>query len=127
MRARFVVAGVLLAIAIVAAVAFRMHGAHALPDLAGDWASWRSKFRISHDGDDGYTVVVTNPNGFLGGTYTATPRGSVLALRGPLAALCGQIEYVKDEDKLQFCGEEFQRAQPGSGAAAAPARASNHE
>ena len=124
MSARVVIAGTLLAIAIVAAVAFGTRSGSALPDLAGDWTSWRSRFRISHDGD-GYKIVVTNPNGFLGGTYTATAHGDGLPVRGPLAPLCRQIEYVKDEDKLQFCGEEFGRAGQSIGAASIPAPASS--
>lgn len=107
MKRSVAIAGVVLVVALAAVVASRMRGTAAIPDLAGDWKSWRSEFRVSRDGDR-YRIVVTNPDGFLGGTYFGTPHGSVLVVAGPLAALCGRIEYVKEGDKLQFCGEEFE-------------------
>jgi hypothetical protein len=101
-------AGALLVVAIVVGYAVRVHDASAIPDLAGEWKSWRSAFRISHEGD-AYRIVVDNPNGFLGGTYTGKPHGAAVAVTGPLSALCSEIRYVKDGNKLQFCGEEFER------------------
>ncbi len=104
---------IVLAVAIAVGYAVRRHDASAIPDLAGDWKSWRSAFRISHEGD-AYKIVVDNPNGFLGGIYVGRPRGSAVAVTGPLSALCGEIQYVKDGDKLQFCGEEFERVHAGA-------------
>ncbi len=104
---------IVLAAAFAVGYAVRRHDASAIPDLAGDWKSWRSAFRISHEGD-AYKIVVDNPNGFLGGIYVGRPRGSAVAVTGPLSALCGEIQYVKDGDKLQFCGEEFERVHAGA-------------
>jgi hypothetical protein len=113
MKRAIATASIVLAVAIAVGYAVRKHDANAMPDLAGDWKSWRSAFRISHAGD-AYRIVVDNPNGFLGGTYVGRPRGSVVAVSGPLSALCREIQYVKDGDKLQFCGEEFERVHAGA-------------
>ena len=93
------------------------HQRSSLPDLAGDWKSWRSTLRIAHDGG-AYAIVVDNPTGFLGGVYAGKPQSDALALTGPLAALCRDIKYVKDGGKLQFCGEEFERVAGAAGKAA---------
>jgi hypothetical protein len=108
MKARIAVAGVLAAAAIAVGWAFFAHRAASLPDLDGQWKSWRSELRIARDGGP-YAIVVDNPTGFLGGVYSGEPRDGALALSGPLAALCRDMRYVKDGDKLQFCGEEFER------------------
>jgi len=113
MKRAIAIAPIVLAVAIAVGYAVRKHDASAIPDLAGDWKSWRSAFRISHDGDT-YRIVVDDPNGFLGGTYIGKPRGGTVAVTGPLSALCGEIQYVKDGDKLQFCGEEFERVHAGA-------------
>jgi len=113
MKRAIAIAPIVLAVAIAVGYAVRKHDASAIPDLAGDWKSWRSAFRISHDGDT-YRIVVDDPNGFLGGTYIGKPRGGTVAVTGPLSALCGEIQYVKDGDKLQFCREEFERVHAGA-------------
>jgi len=77
-------------------------------ELIGQWKSWRSDLRISREGDI-YKIIVDNPKGLLGGTYMAKLRGTVLYVTGPLASLCGEMDYSKDTDKLEFCGEEFTR------------------
>jgi hypothetical protein len=84
-----------------------------LPDLTGTWKSWRSSFRISK-GFGRYDVEVANPDGFLAGTYSGVPRAGAIEMTGPLSALCGEMKYVKDADKLEFCGEEFQRIRSSS-------------
>ena len=115
---RTIAAVVFLAAAAVAIEwALVSHQRSSLPDLAGDWKSWRSTLRIAHDGD-GYAIVVDNPTGFLGGVYAGKPQGDALTLTGPLAALCRDIKYVKDGGKLQFCGEEFERVAGSAGKAA---------
>ena len=101
------IAAVLALVAIVIAIAWvRSHSS--APDLDGEWKSWRSEFRISR-GDKGYTIVVNNPDGFLGGVYTGRLRRNVLKVEGPLAPLCSQIVYSSEDDKLEFCGEQFER------------------
>src|SRR5438874_2302913 len=99
----------LVLLAIVAASAVLFATSAATPDLTGRWKSWRSDFRISRERDI-YTIVVNNPNGLLGGTYTGMFRHGAIHVTGPLAPLCGQIKYSRDTDKLEFCGEEFMRA-----------------
>ena len=119
---RRIAAVVLLAAgAIAIGWALVFHQRPSLPDLAGDWQSWRSTLRISHDGG-GYAIVVDNPTGFLGGVYAGKPRDGGVTLEGPLAELCREMRYVKDGDKLQFCGEEFERMK---GSAARASIASN--
>ena len=113
MKKAIAIAPIVLAVAIAVGYAMHKRDASAVPDLAGEWKSWRSAFRISHDGD-AYKIVVDNPNGFLGGIYVGRPRGSIVAVTGPLSALCREIQYVKDGDKLQFCGEEFERVHAGA-------------
>lgn len=102
-------AGALPILAIVAALAVWVRGTGNAPDLTGEWKSWRSDFRISREGET-YKIVVNNPNGFLGGTYVGKLHRDVIAVTGPLAPLCGQIQYSREGDKLDFCGEEFERA-----------------
>jgi len=81
------------------------------PDLAGHWKSARSEFLIAKEGD-GYAIVVTNPNGMLGGVYKGPYRDGAIRVSGPLAPICPEIKYVRDNDRLLFCGEEFVRARP---------------
>jgi len=78
------------------------------PQLVGHWKSSRSTFVVTRDGDV-YTVVVTNHNGMLGGTYVGLYRDGVIQVKGPLSAVCSEIRYARDTDHLQFCGEEFAR------------------
>jgi hypothetical protein len=100
---------VVFVLAIIVAVGwFRKHAG--TPSLAGGWKSWRSELRIS-SGDDGYRIVVSNPDGFLGGVYTGRLRHDALELDGPLAALCGRMLYSREDDALEFCGEQFQRSE----------------
>jgi hypothetical protein len=108
MRRTIAIAGVAAAAAIAAIGIVRIRNADAIPDLSGGWKSWRSELRIARDGGT-YRIAVTNPSGFLGGTYFGRPYDAVLAVSGPLAPLCSEMRYVKDGDKLQFCGEEFAR------------------
>ena len=98
-----------LAIAVILGAWFMGAGFRTTPDLIGQWKSWRSDLRISREGDL-YKIIVDNPKGLLGGTYVGKLRGTVVYVTGPLASLCGEIEYSKDTDKLEFCGEEFTRA-----------------
>ena len=90
-----------------------MRNAQAPPALAGEWKSWRSQFRIARQ-DGTYRISISNPNGFLGGEYTAKLDRDALDMSGPLAALCPRMQYVRDGDKLQFCGEEFDRVRASS-------------
>jgi hypothetical protein len=79
-----------------------------LPNISGEWKSWRSAFVITPK-PGGYRIEVTNPDGFLGGIYIGEPRGDVVVVTGPLSALCGEIRYARDDNALEFCGESFQR------------------
>jgi hypothetical protein len=81
------------------------------PDLVGHWKSERSEFRITKDGD-GYTIVVSNPNGMLGGVYKGPYRDGAIRVTGPLAPICPEVKYARDNDRLLFCGEEFARMRP---------------
>ena len=54
-------------------------------------------------------IVASNPTGLLSGNYTGEFRNDGIALKGPLAPLCGDAHYLRETDKLQFCGEEFAR------------------
>jgi hypothetical protein len=81
------------------------------PNLVGRWKSSRSEFRITKEGD-GYTVVVSNPNGMLGGVYKGPYRDGAIRVSGPLAPICPDVKYSRDSDHLMFCGEEFVRTGP---------------
>jgi hypothetical protein len=102
---------VLVAIATAFAAFDRGPRHDALPDVSGEWKSWRSTFVVTSE-PGGYRIVVTNPDGFLGGTYRGEPNGNVIVVTGPMAALCGEIRYAKDDGALEFCGEAFQRSPP---------------
>jgi hypothetical protein len=95
-------------LAVVALAAFALAHRHSTPDLTGQWKSWRSDFRIASR-DDGLDIEIHNPDGFLGGAYAGHLKRDVVTLTGPLSPLCGEMTYVRDADKLEFCGEEFQR------------------
>jgi hypothetical protein len=95
-------------VVIIAALVMRLTGPHDAPNLTGRWKSWRSDLQISRDGDL-FKITVNNPNGLLGGTYSGTFLGDAIHVTGPLAPLCGEIKYVRDTHKLEFCGEEFIR------------------
>jgi hypothetical protein len=98
-----------LAIAAMTGAALLRFGGYAAdPDLTGTWKSWRSDFRISRQGDL-YRIVVNNPGGLLGGTYSGRLRNDAIRVTGPLAPLCGEISYSAQTQKLEFCGEEFVR------------------
>ena len=97
-----------LAIVGVFTAAFIGLGSRTAHEFVGQWKSWRSDLRISRDGDN-YKIIVDNPTGLLGGTYVGKVRGSVIYVSGPLAPLCGEVDYSEDTDKLEFCGEEFTR------------------
>lgn len=106
-------------IASVAAIFGRTPRSAGVPNLEGDWSSWRSSFRI-RKAEGRYTIDVTSPDGFLGGRYVGDAHDGAIHVKGPLSALCGQIRYVKEGDKLEFCGEEFERRgsmAPGGGTA----------
>jgi hypothetical protein len=109
----------LVAAAIAAAALTRLDRHSAGPDLTGQWKSWQSDFRISRQGDL-YRVVVHNPAGLLGGTYTGKFRNGAIHVTGPLAPLCGEITYSAETRKLEFCGEEFERGSPEAPGAPAP-------
>jgi hypothetical protein len=98
----------LAAVIIVANVVTRLADHHHAPNLTGRWTSWRSELQISQDGDL-LKIIINNPNGLLGGTYTGEFLHSAIHVSGPLAPLCGEIRYVRDTQKLEFCGEEFVR------------------
>jgi hypothetical protein len=101
----------LVAIATVFAAFDRVPPRDALPNLSGEWKSWRSSFLITPR-PGGYQIEVTNPDGFLGGVYIGEPKSDVLVVTGPMSSLCGEIRYIKDNDALEFCGESFQRGPP---------------
>jgi hypothetical protein len=81
---------------------------HSSPELTGEWKSWRSDFRITLDGKR-YRIEVDSPNGFLGGVYLGELNRDVINVTGPLSPLCGEMRYQRESDKLEFCGEEFDR------------------
>jgi hypothetical protein len=98
----------LVAIATAFAAFDRGAPSDSLPDISGEWKSWRSTFRIARE-PGGYRIEVTNPDGFLGGVYIGKPKGDVVVVSGPMSALCGEVRYAKDDDALEFCGEAFLR------------------
>ncbi len=100
----------LVLVAIATTVAAFDHGppSDSLPNVGGEWKSWRSTFLITPE-SGGYRIEVSNPDGFLGGIYKGEVKGGVIVVTGPMAALCGEIRYAKDDDALEFCGEAFQR------------------
>jgi hypothetical protein len=106
-KRRLLVAIVLVLGGITAFGWFRIRAGTA--QLTGEWKSWRSEFRISR-ADYGYRIVVNSPDGFLGGVYTGRLQHGALELEGPLAPLCGRMLYSRQDDALEFCGEQFQRA-----------------
>jgi hypothetical protein len=96
-------------VALLAAVwLLRLAGSSRVPDLTGQWKSWRSQLRISRQAEL-FTIEVSNPNGLLGGEYRGKLRGDAIHVTGPLAPLCPEIKYVSDTHTLEFCGEEFER------------------
>jgi hypothetical protein len=99
---------VVAAIVVAVILVMRSSGAHAVPELTGRWKSWRSELQISRDGD-AFRIRISNPTGLLGGEYSGRFRDGALHVTGPLAPLCGSIDYVRDTHKLEFCGEEFER------------------
>lgn len=108
-RSRRLVVTVLgMAILTAAAIAAWIHFAGGSADIAGDWKSWRSELHIARS-NRGYAIRVVSPDGFLGGLYTGNPHGSTLTMLGPLSALCRTMAYSKDDDSLEFCGEQFAR------------------
>lgn len=106
-RRIWTIAAVSLALAAVGWVV-RLAGSSQLPDLTGQWRSWRSELQISRKAEL-FTIEVSNPNGLLGGEYRGKLRGGAIHVTGPLAPLCPEIKYVSDTRKLEFCGEEFDR------------------
>jgi hypothetical protein len=102
-----------IAVAVIVAAALMLQARvgrdDSAPDLTGQWKSWRSQFRISRQGDQ-YQIVVDNPGGLLGGTYSGTFRNDAIQVAGPLAPLCREIAWSAETRKLEFCGEEFARA-----------------
>jgi hypothetical protein len=105
---RIVVAVLGMAILTAAAIAAWMRFAGGSANIEGDWKSWRSELQVAH-GDRGYAIRVVSPDGFLGGLYAGNPHGRTLTMRGPLSALCGTMAYSKEDDSLEFCGEQFAR------------------
>ena len=81
------------------------------PELAGTWKSERTTLTIAQEKSK-YKIVAVNPKGILSGNYTSEFREGRLTLQGALAPLCGDMKYTASEGKLNFCGEEFVRAQP---------------
>jgi len=65
---------------------------------------------ISPEGDR-YKVVIDNPKGLLSGLYAGQVRGRVMYVSGPLSPLCGQIDFEEESSQLEFCGEQFERAE----------------
>jgi len=99
---------VVLAIVVAAGVAWLRIGGNAI-DMSGNWKSWRSQMHIER-ATGGYAIDIDNPDGFLGGRYVGTPSGNVVKVQGPLSALCGRMAYSPEDDKLEFCGEQFERS-----------------
>jgi hypothetical protein len=94
-----------------AAAAYALHQHDQIPNIVGDWRSWRSDMHITQDGDS-YRMAIVNPNGFLGGNYSGQLHRDVITVSGPLSTLCKRMQYVRDDDKLEFCGEEFEHVKP---------------
>jgi hypothetical protein len=80
------------------------------PHLAGTWKSERTTLTITQD-HASYRIVAVNPKGILSGNYTGEYRDNRLLLKGPLAPLCGDMQYAEAEGRLTFCGEAFLRVQ----------------
>jgi hypothetical protein len=95
-------------IVVAALLVMRSTASRAVPDLTGRWKSWRSELLISRKADV-FTITVSNPSGLLGGEYSGRFHNGAIHVTGPLAPLCGSIDYVRDTRKLEFCGEEFER------------------
>lgn len=106
-RARLVVVIVGMVVA-VAAVSAWIHIHRGAIELAGDWKSWRTELHIARS-EQGYAVRVVSPDGFLGGKYIGNLSGRVLTVRGPMSALCQTMAYSSEDDRLEFCGEQFER------------------
>ena len=96
------------AVIIVANLMMRLAGHRDAPNLIGRWKSWRSEMQISRDGDF-LAITIDNPNGLLGGNYKGKFLDGAIHVSGPLAPLCGEIRFSRDTQKLEFCGEEFER------------------
>jgi len=95
-------------LAAVAAITIMRPADHSRPELTGEWKSWRSDLRITLDGKR-YRIEVDSPNGFLGGVYLGELNRDVIHVTGPLSPLCGEMRYQTESQKLEFCGEEFDR------------------
>jgi hypothetical protein len=98
----------LAAVIIVANLVMRLAGHRDAPNLIGRWKSWHSEMQISRDGDF-LAITINNPNGLLGGNYSGKFLDGAIHVSGPLAPLCGEIRFFRDPQKLEFCGEEFER------------------
>src|ERR1700728_1502286 len=98
----------LAAVMIVANLAMRLAAHRDAPNLMGRWKSWRSEMQISRDGDF-FAITINNPNGLLGGNYSGKFLDGAIHVSGPLAPLCGEIRVFRNAQKLEFCGEEFER------------------
>lgn len=110
MRSKLWVTSAIIGIAIVVTLRLRFSDSSNVPPLTGHWKSWRSDMAISRHADL-FTINVDNPRGLLGGRYTGHFRNDAIHVAGPLAPLCGEIKYVREARKLEFCGEEFERVQ----------------
>jgi hypothetical protein len=107
---------ILVVVLIIAALVMRPFGSRAAPNITGRWKSWRSDMQIAQDGEL-FTIKIDNPKGLLGGTYRGKFLNDAIHVTGPLAPLCGEVKYLPDTHKLEFCGEEFKRLRNQQGAA----------
>lgn len=98
----------LAAVIVVVNLVIRSAGHRDAPNIIGRWKSWRSEMQISRDGDY-LAIAIDNPNGLLGGHYRGKFLDGAIQVSGPLAPLCGEIRFYRDAQKLEFCGEEFDR------------------
>ncbi len=78
------------------------------PELAGTWQGVRTTLTITQDKNT-YKIISVSPKSLLGGNYSSEYRNNRLLLSGPLAPLCGDMQYDERTGKLIFCEEEFVR------------------
>lgn len=49
-------------------------------------------------------MVANNPHGMINGTYTGKYEEGYIKINAPM---CGDITYLEEVNKLNFCGVEF--------------------
>jgi|GEM_PF-3145394 len=81
------------------------------PDLSGVWKNNHATLTITQDGKS-YQILVTDPQGLLGGAYQGIFERARLTMTGPMASLCGPSKYEERETTLYFCNEPYHRVKP---------------